>query len=231
MKVVGVTPQHLMPYELQSLDGVYKFHAFEESLELIQEKEQPMTTKFKAGDRVKFNSLIWKVQGTGMITAVDKECTANPPLLYGVREDYGNKRWWCREDEVELIQPEAEEPVPGKFYRTNAGKKVLCVGKDKYGAFIYQEETDNFEQHLLIVGEWVDEVVLPAVEVKQWAVVQREDKRIEYGYDGGHTDEGFKDFKRGDIIKCSSDKEYLKRHLKADEEIVELTGTLPEYKA
>jgi hypothetical protein len=134
------------------------------------------------------------------------------------------------------------EPVPGQYYRTRNNKKICHIGKMIDGTYLYQycepgECNGTFMYysepfHLSDKNELVDIIApwtepLPAIEIKRWAIVQVTDKRLEYRNCGGRSDAGFTDIKRGEVLKCSSDINYLKQNLKEDEEIVELVGILP----
>lgn len=169
--------------------------------------------KFKVGDRVKY------VNGNGgeyfgSVISVHESLT-NP---YGVRLDNGYTEFYSDTDLLELIQPEVQEPVPGKFYkRAGNGEKLKFLMKAKY--WLYEAE----DGHILkynpppTLEPWVDEVVLPAVEIKRWAIVCVEDG-ITYG--------------RGKVIAEFDTKTRAESYGATGEylEIVELTGTLPERK-
>lgn len=185
--------------------------------------------KFKVGDRVK--TLKGKELGT-----VDYIQDNEYP--YVVKWDKGMSSGYM-DNELELIQTEAQEPIPGKFYRTRGGLKLLYVGMGNLDRFVYQEEDGYFNNYVLpfnyfddrsesaldIVGEWVDspesqieEVTLPAMEIKRWAVVFTKDGKF---------------IRRGDVVCiCSSFVDAVHRAAECEEhvEIVELIGTLPERK-
>lgn len=179
--------------------------------------------KFKVGDRVKCP---W---GDGIVGRVDSNCDRDPPLQYYVAHGLG--AGWHEESELTQVQPEPQEPVPGKFYRTREGCKALYIGRSSNGSYVY--EYDGYlRQHQLpyqfraeagytcmadIVGEWVD--VLPTVEIKQWVVVDNQSKS------------------RGIVWSVHDSRENAERSITSHEkptdyfEIVELTGVLPERKA
>ena len=132
--------------------------------------------------------------------------------------------------------PAQKEPIPGKFYRTRGGDKTLYVGKNRYGLSIYENSSGEYMHYRTptqyyvsviniddIVGEWVDEVVLPAVEIKRWSLICNEDykhwKRGEFRF----ADNSIQEIEK--VLNVYVEKEERKYW-----EIVELTGTLPERK-
>ena len=191
--------------------------------------------KFKVGDRVKYNGNV------GHITDIS----------LGAEDLYRVNGFWSREEYLELIQEKdplfqgawlripkfpypLKEPVPGKFYKTRFGLKLLYVGMGNLDRFVYQEEDGYVKQYVLpfhyfddrsesaldIVGEWMEETKLPSLEIKRWVVV---------------LDNNFKEIKRGEVIGSYSSYDNAKtaigwKNEDATYEIVELTGTLPERK-
>jgi hypothetical protein len=245
-----------------------EFESVCDLITLIKDTEETMETKFKVGDRVS-RSVGCDVLGViehirdGREYPYVVKCTDGSRGVYmgselvPVKEETVNdlerKEFIARfnhstnlnklSDSKETVSKLPPEPVPGHYYRTREGNKLMFVGKTLKNKYLYDSKKDGlwvFDTRTTvnkdspfrcdIVGEWVDSPesqVLPAMEIKRWAVVQVMDKRVEYGYAGGHTDEGFDDIKRGPVLKINSDINYLKRNLKDGEEIVELTGTLP----
>lgn len=209
-------------------DGAYRCYKALD-LELVQPKiTKEETMKFKVGDRVKF----WR-RYVGTITYIERNVLGKMIYRLDGKELNGVI---ASEYDLELVQPEAQEPVPGRFYRTNNGDKIFYVGKSKNDYFIYQRSDGEYEEYahpfkylfddddksyMDIVGEWVDEVTLPAVEIKRWAVVFAKD-----------TKEG----KRGESLSIHTNVNSAHIFLNKlgedmfDCEIVELTGTLPERK-
>jgi hypothetical protein len=138
-------------------------------------------------------------------------------------------------DEFDLVEEYTEptdnevthfEPIPGKYYRTEDGSKVFYVGKDKYNFDVYQKSLGEYLKYtdgttccktsdLNIASEWVDEVILPAVEIKRWAIVRTTP---------------YKGLWRGYVRSVGDNKKTLESDKQEDEEIVELTGTLQERK-
>jgi hypothetical protein len=168
--------------------------------------------------------------------------------LVPVKEETVSEVRTSMNDKPDVLPP---EPIPGQYYRTRHGLKLEFLGKlsrwyfyesadyDYHPVNVYDTHPYEAQEHdggpndhrsWDIIAPWTEPPVgkvLPSLEIKRWAVVQVMDKRVEYGYAGGHTDEGFDDIKRGTVLKINSDINYLKRNLKDGEEIVELTGTLP----
>ena len=234
----------LYPWKCSDTDCAYDaegyYYSFDDpcDLDLIapyedepEQKERVM--KFKVGDRVKFNMIITGVDGVGKVVRVDAGCAAIPPLPYYIRDDNDFNWWWCREDELELVEaakePAQKEPIPGKFYRTRGGLKLLYVGMGNLDKFVYQEEGGYFKNYVLpfnyfddcsesagdIVGEWTEETKLPAVEIKRWAVVNKDGSDVFAGL--------FRSKTKADVMLSTLDKS-------EQYEIVELIGTLPERK-
>jgi hypothetical protein len=142
-------------------------------------------------------------------------------------------------EELELIQPEVQEPVPGKFYRTREGNKLMFVGKTLKNKYLYDSKKDGlwvFDTRTTvnkdspfrcdIVGEWVDSPesqVLPAMEIKRWSLICNKDygrwKRGEFRF----ADNSIQEIEK--VLNVYVEKEERKYW-----EIVELVGTLPERK-
>lgn len=185
--------------------------------------------KFKVGDRVKH-----RLNGnSGMVEVVISE------------ENYPITVYWdnrvaglYKEDELELIQPKPQEPVPGKFYRTVNGQKLKYITETaRY--YLYEETNTqelfkyntpfvyntNGDADWGIVGEWVDEVTLPAVKIKQWAVVY---SKFVPDIVSRNRGEIFTIFTSPEGHKAAAD--ILLQYPNIPLEIVELTGTLPERK-
>jgi hypothetical protein len=170
--------------------------------------------KFKVGDRVKYLDAIVTI----------KEVTIQDPLPYLVGYIPGHE-WRCSEVDIELIQPEAPKapdpkgPIPGKFYRTRDGEKIMFVGLAIDGEYFYQDTSleirgyslpftytdDGFTDGSDIVGEWVD--VLPAAEIKRWAIFSRKDNYVLKYFD--------------------SEADAKNAQLVGNLEVVELVGILP----
>jgi hypothetical protein len=181
--------------------------------------------KFKVGDMAKYLDATVKVKE---VTAQDLQ-----PYLVGYLPGH---EWRCSEEDLELVQPEVvKEPVPGRFYRTRDGSKMQYVGKagDIWvycdAAYVQKSLVQYDEPYKYISGdtrpfdiegEWVD--VLPAMEIKRWAVV--------YILDNGMA------WRRGDKIPFQDDfysllaaQNFIAKQGNPEElEIVELTGVLPE---
>ena len=174
--------------------------------------------KFKVGDRV-----IHRGEDIGWIGKID--AYRSYPYFVEFREEHR----WCMEYELELIQPEATslppDPIPGNYYRTRDGDKIHFVGQTKRGVYLYDDidgdireyarpfqywtdDSDNYD----IVAPWTDEAVLPAVEIKRWAVISRKDSFILKYYTS--------------LVEAKVGLSGLK----GDYEIVELVGVLPERK-
>jgi hypothetical protein len=75
------------------------------------------------------------------------------------------------------------EPIPGNYYRTRLGEKILYVGPGADDTFIYDKERTLHRFYLPymswrsdisrldVIAPWVDP--LPAVDVKSWAIVAK----------------------------------------------------------
>lgn len=166
------------PFIIKHDSGERRLYRFTE-LELIQpETQEPneQIMKFKVGDRVK-----WKnYNEVGVIEVVQDTIR----LPYKVRFPSDNSMAWFKADDLELVQPEVSlpeaankepvvgEPIPGKFYRTRSGNKVLYVGRSMLSQYIYDTSEgikryatactmgkDGYKSELDIVGEWTDEKV------------------------------------------------------------------------
>lgn len=181
--------------------------------------------KFKVGDKVRYLNSNMKV------VKVFPQA-ARPYVIQSLDESH---EFYCFEDNLELIQPEVQNPIPGKFYRTRCGDKLRFLIKgikeyvyeDEDGIILsyvtpikYSEYSPDREMLNDIVGEWTDEIVLPVVEVKRWAIVLTIDSV-------GH--------KRGEVMTTCADKQFLEDSFKQDLKLgvvalIELTGTLPERK-
>jgi hypothetical protein len=199
--------------------------------------------KFKVGDRVRYkNNDIGSVEyiSKNTTTVYFIKCdrtvgsSENGHIVYAAMEDelqslesgpeLGTLEYvgaWTAKG-----TPAPKEPIPSKFYRTRDGDKVLYLGKDKHDYFIYQDDAGAFLDYerpfkylfnddscMDIVSEWVDEVVLPAIEIKRWVVV----------------------YERSTVLSWHASKEEaqvnINKNFGADKkEIVELTGVLPERK-
>lgn len=191
-------------------------------------KQEEAQMKFKVGDRVKYfsDSVLGEVK--------EVNPTSNFPFI--VNWEDGSYGSYSNTARLELIQPEPQEPLPGKFYRTRDGDKVFYVGKSKNDYFIYQEADGEYEEYahpfkylfdaddtscMDIVGEWTEETKLPSLEIKRWAVVFAKDA---------------KEGKRGESLSIHTNVNSAHIFLNKlgedmfDCEIVELTGTLPERK-
>jgi hypothetical protein len=134
-------------------------------------------------------------------------------------------------DTEETVSKLTPEPIPGHYYRTRDGEKILYIGRDLGKHYLYQRMDLNYslfsrpfncfyesagEQPNDIVAPWTDP--LPAIEIKRWALVRRKGE--------------FEDEVRGTFILSLDSKEeaesVLNSRLDAENyEIVELTGTLP----
>jgi hypothetical protein len=147
-------------------------------------------TRFKLGDKVMLDSNSKKeplVDNCAIGTVVKVSWNGHDDQQYEVQFD-GLDTATCRVtlSERELIA--AEDPVPGKYYRNRAGRKVRYIGQGSDNWFIYEylHESGAFsylgyrtayayykrEPSLSdIVGEWKDEVVIPATTVKKWVLV------------------------------------------------------------
>jgi hypothetical protein len=185
-------------------------------------------TRFKVGDRVKH-----KHWGDGTVIKV-KEIWAGLGTVGVYTIDYGTDPGIrvSLEENLELIQPETQEPVPGRFYRTKGGSKMQYVGKA--GDIWVYCDTAYVQKSLVkydepykyisgdpwpfdIVGELVD--VLPAMEIKRWSLICNED---------------YKHWKRGEFRFADNSVQeiekvlnvYVEKEERGYWEIVELTGTL-----
>jgi hypothetical protein len=190
-----------------------------------QEEHLDLVTnfKFKVGDRVKYfsDSVLGEV----------KEVNPTSKFPFIVNWEGGSYGSYSNTARLELVQPEEQEPVPGRFYRTVGGDKAFYIGVDKHKNHLYEIDgeyrkyldstTSCSASRFDIVGEWVEEVVLPAIEIKRWAVIFAKD-----------TDEG----KRGEFLSIHTNVNSAQTFLdklgtdKINFEIVEFTGTLPERK-
>jgi hypothetical protein len=119
------------------------------------------------------------------------------------------------------------EPIPGQYYRTIGGNKVLYIGKDKHDYFVYQVEDGDFIQYetatkfavdgytntVDIIAPWTEP--LPAVPIRRWALVstvtRKEPPRAS----------------RGEVMRYCDSIEEAEEERGDEEEIVELVGTLP----
>jgi hypothetical protein len=207
-----------------------------------QEEHLDLVTglKLKVGDRVRWigPSKEKEPEYIGVILAITKD--RDYPVK--VKWDNGIIGQYTLGAPIELVQPEvslpdvAKGPIPGKYYRTRSNYKLKFIAKasscylyeheDAYDGFnIYEFDgpyryTSAYENVNDIVGEWVDEVTLPEVLIKRWAVVLSKD-----------NDKGYS---RGNIYEiCDSAEDAETCLINWDDsghEIVELTGTLPERK-
>jgi hypothetical protein len=226
---------------------------------LIKDVEDNVSNKFKVGARVKWTISAGEDEPEYKGTILDITEDINYPIKIkwdnGVVNTYSLEAQLLiiTDDGITLEEAEAPvqkevieklkkkfgginknllppEPIPGQYYRTRDGFKLLFIGKGK-DYFYYESRPENgalcfvhpYQYHKNgshdydIVAPWTEP--LPAMEIREWALVFREDisdGAVKRGKRYAFCDS----LKDANSMRCAS---IYKDKL----EIVELTGTLP----
>ncbi len=119
------------------------------------------------------------------------------------------------------------EPIPGQYYKNRDGIKVLYIGKGRHNVYYYENQSGdialpferpyhyhkNCNHNYDIVAPWTEPTVretLPAIEIKRWAVVEKDGEVISIHGCPGYA-----------LSRIPEHERFVTKF------VVELTGTLP----